>query len=887
MSEHVQLDRSPAPAGVIIAIPLYKAAELIPGLFAALIRSADEIRWLSATVLLINDSPDDLPLSAMLEAELPALREAIDVELLTNPENLGFVRTANRAFGIAIERRQDVILLNSDCLPTAGAFAEMAAVAALDPMIGFVSPRSNNASICNSPWPDQFRGRDAAQSLADHQAIATLLPRYTFVPTAVGFCLYVRRLMLVEFGLFDEIYGEGYNEENDLIRRCNQRGFRPVLANHAFVYHIGGASFLHSSVSAYERELVNGAILCERYPEYDTACLRYFAGADHRTERLLAGLIPTAEGKLRILFDCDTLKPSFNGTFELARKLIAAFAERYGRRYEICVGSDARAFRFHGMDRIPGLRRCDEHEVRDLPFAVAFRLSQPFTLDDVTRLPALAPVTGSLMLDTIALDCQQIDPSDLALLWQLMAETSDIIGYISDFSRDQFRRRFALPDTIVEFVARCSTDIADYAPMPHAEPQVPARSTILLVGNHYPHKHVRETLAEIHRIAPDRHVSLLGVETEGSENVASHVAGLLPEAFVDSLYADADVVLFPSHYEGFGLPIMHALARGKRVVARDLPPAREIKERTALGDNIHLAATTEELVRLALAPPDWRPARPQPEGAQGWDSAADALAAAFADALGRVTYEQCKTHQARISAQRSQALDARITQAEARASAAEDLLALLNRGRPTLGHDLVDKLDLCAVHAETPNSARVITTALDAPIPDDGGEPITSLIMTDGHAEADFSIAGDRILRWAPHLALGGSLRMDLGARTLVDPAFPGLSAAKVAKVLLLNAGFAPLGLAEHDGRLVAEATRIVDWRGLLPGPDADSQFLRLVYRHVLGRDPDPHGEATFMGLLAQGNDRETVLRSIYGSLERRAYVLTRISARARASDAR
>jgi len=886
VSESAQYDisqsvnRSLAPAGVTIAIPLYKAAELISGLFASLIRSAEEISALSATILLINDSPDHRPLIEALEEELPALRELVSVEILTNPENIGFVRTANRAFAIAIERGHDVILLNSDALPMPGAFIEMAVVSQLDPMIGFVSPRSNNASICNSPWPDHFRGRDTQQSLADHQAIAHLLPRYTLAPTAVGFCLYVRRLMLLEFGLFDEVYAGGYNEENDLIRRCNRRGFRAALANYAYVYHIGSASFMHSSVSTYERELVNGAILRKRYPEYDTACHRYFTGAGHRAERLLAGLIPTTDGKLRILFHCDLLKASFNGTFELAKKLIAAFAERHNDIYEISIYSDEDAFLFHGMNEIAGLRRCSEYEMRSLPFAVAFRLAQPFTLDDVTSLPALAPVTGSLMLDTIALDCQQIDPSDLDMLWRLMAETSDIIGYISAFSRDQFRRRFDVPDTTVEFVALCSTDTADYASdvSPVETVQHPARPTILIVGNHYPHKHVRETLAELRRRAPDRHVSLLGVEVEGSDNLASHNAGLLPQALVDSLYAEADVVLFPSHYEGFGLPIMRALARGKRVVARDLPPAREIQDHTALGDNIHLAATTEELVGLALAPPDWRPARRPAKPVQNWHQAADSLASAFADALGRVSYERCRRHQAKISARDSQASEARIAQMETRAVAAEDMLTLLSHGRAAWGHDLIDRLDLCIVHGHARSSNKAVSASVHDPIPDDVSDPIATLTLTDGEICADFGLIENQVLRWAAHLLLGASLHLDLAQPTLFDPAFPDASPMLMAKALLVNAGFAPLRFTEYDGRLTADAIRITDWASILPGPDSDILFVRLLYRHILGREPDPQGEATFVDLLARGDDRESTLRAIYRSIERRAYVLSRIS---------
>ena len=45
---------------------------------------------------------------------------------------------------------------------------------------------------------------------------------------------------------------------------------------------------------------------------------------------------------------------------------------------------------------------------------------------------------------------------------------------------------------------------------------------------------------------------------------------------MQALYANAEIVVFPSFYEGFGLPIVNALAYGRTVVARDSALVREI-----------------------------------------------------------------------------------------------------------------------------------------------------------------------------------------------------------------------------------------------------------------------------------------------------------------------
>ena len=738
--------------------------------------------------------------------------------------------TANLALAAGLRRGADVVLLNSDALLTPGALTEMARVAYSDPLIGFVSPRSNNATICNSPSPASFRGLGRVAALEAHRAIEAYLPAVTYAPTAVGFCLYVKHLILEEFGLLDPIYGRGYNEENDLILRANLRGYRAVLANHAFVHHIGTVSFGQSSASASELEEVNRRVLLERYPHYDRAVRRYLEGRHHQAEHLLAGLVPSESGKLRMAFDGRDLAASHNGTSELARALIAGFASRFASEFEVHLVCSEDTAAFHGLDGIEGLK-VDPPALHEQPFAVAIKLAQPFRLVDLAGLAALAPVSGYLFLDTIALDCQQLDGEDYGTLWAWMAETSAFLGFISRFSADQFARRFPTHRDAVRFVALCSTDVRDYAR------GAPGRGGdhVLLVGNHYPHKHVAETVAAIRQVS-DRPLAVLGRGvTEPQPGVTEYTAGELAQDLVDGLYDRAAFVVFPSHYEGFGLPVMHALARGKPVIARDLEPLREIKARCPEAINLHLFSTTAALASAVAEGVAWRPSTLSLP-AQTWADAAEDVRRGVRAALDRLTYDNLYARLLKLEACRWTGATVPV------ASPVPQPLAV--RRLATIASPSDVAAWTLAAGAGADMSAEIAYEAADAG-PDDQS------ILAELFEVLD-QLGPDQRLRFSAPRDLG-----DVYVRRR-----------------LLAAGGMPAPVPPTSGDRVEYLVRpFVRWGDLGGGADDDTQFVQSLYRLILGRTGDEAGVRNYVTELEEGRSRRDLLKVFCGSRERLALV--------------
>ena len=109
-----------------------------------------------------------------------------------------------------------------------------------------------------------------------------------------------------------------------------------------------------------------------------------------------------------------------------------------------------------------------------------------------------------------------------------------------------------------------------------------------------------------------------------------------------ALYRLADVFVFPSLYEGFGLPPLEAMACGLPVVASTAPALREVLDGAALLVQPHDVDGLAEAMAAALGNPDvaahLREAGLQRAALFSWERTARETAAVYHEAVaGRGT----------------------------------------------------------------------------------------------------------------------------------------------------------------------------------------------------------------------------------------------------------
>ena len=221
---------------------------------------------------------DDAGPEPELRRDLRALAVAGRIRLIRHRRALGFPAAANA--GVAACPGRDVVLLNSDTVPSPGWLARLRAVADTAPDIGTVTPLSNNAGIVSYPGPagtNPMPGPAGGAWLAE-VAWRAHGARTVGIPVGVGFCLYVRRACWAQAGPFRaSLFAQGYGEETDFCLRARALGWRHVAAPGVYVAHRGGLSFGTAAAAALQAR--NQAVLERAHPGY-AAEVAAFLNAD-------------------------------------------------------------------------------------------------------------------------------------------------------------------------------------------------------------------------------------------------------------------------------------------------------------------------------------------------------------------------------------------------------------------------------------------------------------------------------------------------------------------------------------------------------------------------------------------------------------------------------
>jgi GT2 family glycosyltransferase len=246
---------------VDLLIPVYNGRELLDGLLTSIVKNTS----IPYRLLIANDkSPDPLMSEYLTDFKLG--NPNLDITILENKANAGFVKTVNQLAGLT---RNHFVILNTDTEVPPHWLERLMQPILTNEQIASTTPFSNAGVICS--FPDFLEDNPLFENLD----VATLDSFFQYVnvekndvevPTGVGFCMGINKNVWNTVGRFDERFGRGYGEENDWCTRAIKAGYKNLIVPNLFVYHKHGCSFPGEEKKELGEK--NSELLRKRHPDY-------------------------------------------------------------------------------------------------------------------------------------------------------------------------------------------------------------------------------------------------------------------------------------------------------------------------------------------------------------------------------------------------------------------------------------------------------------------------------------------------------------------------------------------------------------------------------------------------------------------------------------------
>lgn len=204
----------------------------------------------------------------------------------------------------------------------------------------------------------------------------------------------------------------------------------------------------------------------------------------------------------------------------------------------------------------------------------------------------LLPIRAKRRIATIHDVCHLVYPSSKLqkmaahALLQNACSQSDLILTVSEFSKGEILKYLKCPESKIHVVYP-GVDLEEFSPARHCKKNQLDFPFFLFVGNCKTHKNLETLIQAFSSLnSSDHHLVLIGphpfdrklgplIEKSPLKNKI-HCMGHVAQSDLPFFYAKAVALIFPSLYEGFGLPPLEAMASGSIVIASNAASIPEV-----------------------------------------------------------------------------------------------------------------------------------------------------------------------------------------------------------------------------------------------------------------------------------------------------------------------
>jgi GT2 family glycosyltransferase/glycosyltransferase involved in cell wall biosynthesis/Flp pilus assembly protein TadD len=208
------------------------------------------------------------------------------IKLIENPHNRGFAAGNNQ--GAALAQGKYLLLLNNDVLVSPDWLTSLVKGLVRDPKIGLIGPMTNSISGRQRFAEINYQDDEGFYEFAQYVRTVNkdkLTPRRRIA----GFAMLTRKSIFEQLGGFDESFGTGNFEDDDLCLRVRAAGYAIMVDESTFIHHYGSQTFKSNNLNYRQSIREKGQLFFKKWPNIDYNWLLEIKSslADEHQEKLI------------------------------------------------------------------------------------------------------------------------------------------------------------------------------------------------------------------------------------------------------------------------------------------------------------------------------------------------------------------------------------------------------------------------------------------------------------------------------------------------------------------------------------------------------------------------------------------------------------------------
>ena len=274
------------------------------------------------------------------------------------------------------------------------------------------------------------------------------------------------------------------------------------------------------------------------------------------------------------------LAPIYNGTSEYATNILGSLVEIFQKnKISFQIIADLPIIKKFELEKYSHFlidsKKCEENF-----YKLLFIPQQVYSVLALEKINRICFQYVFTMLDVIALRCRYLgEPRGLDIASSIAYKYCASVLGLSKSSSDDIEAFFSerlIFKPVIPILLTKSMDLRNKDNLSNKFSS--EKEFVLLMGNAFKHKAIEKTLDALYD--SDIKVIVVGIESgidKFKKRFKFYPSGQLSNQMIESLYQNSSLILYPSLYEGFGLPVVAVLQIGKRILVYDSLINRELK----------------------------------------------------------------------------------------------------------------------------------------------------------------------------------------------------------------------------------------------------------------------------------------------------------------------